>query len=70
LNGLFTPYGRVYIPDEGGSSGQTNANGWYYPDFRLKDGSERYVLVGGSYLMGLQVSPNQNMGVALRSTDC
>jgi hypothetical protein len=65
LNGLFTPYGRVYIPDEGGSSGQTNANGWYYPDFRLKDGSERYVLVGGSYLMGLQVAPNQNMGVAL-----
>ncbi len=65
LNGLFTPYGRVYIPDEGGSSGQTNANGWYYPDFRLKDGSERYVLVGGSYLMGLQVAPNQNMGVFL-----
>jgi hypothetical protein len=65
LNGLFTPYGRVYNSLEGGSSGQTNANGWYYPNFRLREGSERYVLVGGSYLMGLQVAPNQNMGVAL-----
>lgn len=65
LNGLFTPYGRVYNPTEGGSSGQTNANGWYYPNFRLREGSDRYVLVGGSYLMGLQVAPNQNMGVAL-----
>ncbi len=65
LNGLFTPYGRVYNPAEGGSSGQTNANGWYYPNFRLREGSDRYVLVGGSYLMGLQVAPNQNMGVVL-----
>jgi hypothetical protein len=65
LNGLFTPYGRVYNAVEGGSSGHTNVNGWYYPDFRLRDGSERYVLVGGSYLMGLQVAPAQNMGVVL-----
>lgn len=66
LNGLFTPYGRIYDASEGGpGGGQTNVNGWYYPDFRLKEGSDRYVLVGGSYLMGLQVSPNQNMGMAL-----
>lgn len=65
LNGLFTPYGRIYTSEEGGSSGQTNANGWYYPNFRLKEGSERYALVGGSYLLGLQVAPNQNMGIVL-----
>jgi hypothetical protein len=65
LSGLFTPYGRVYNNRESSSHALTNQNGWYYPSYRVDEGAERIVLVGGSFVLGLEVPPKDNMGVFL-----
>jgi hypothetical protein len=61
-NGMFAPYGRVYQNQEGFTNTRTNKLGWYYPDFRLEQDSRRIIFTGDSYLQGIQVQPEQNLG--------
>jgi hypothetical protein len=61
-NGMFAPYGRVYQNQEGFTNTKTNKLGWYYPDFRLEKDSRRIIFTGDSYLQGIQVRPEQNLG--------
>ncbi len=65
INGLYTFTGRVYQTAEGFGHGRANHYGWYYPEFRLADDTTRIILTGDSYLLGLQVKPEENMGVVL-----
>lgn len=65
LSGLTLPYGRVYQTHEGFANGRTNQFGWYYPDFRLENGSRRIILNGDTFIEALQIAPNQHMGVTL-----
>jgi hypothetical protein len=60
------PYGRVYWTLEGFGNSVANRFGWYAPDFALAPGSRRIVLVGDSFVEGLQVQPEQNIGVVLQ----
>lgn len=63
--GLFTPFGRVYQHTEGLANNRTNRYGMYYPDLKLWPDSRRIMLTGDSYVLGSQVKPEQNMGIAL-----
>lgn len=65
IAGLFIPHGRVYSTAEGLGTGSTNNYGWYYPDFRLEEGTKRVLLLGDSYLQALQIDPSENVGVIL-----
>lgn len=65
VSGLYVSYGRVYQTEEGATNALTNRYGWHYPDFRLRPGDRRIVLIGGSFVQAVQVAPNKNMGVAL-----
>jgi hypothetical protein len=65
MTGLYVPYGRVYYNLEGFGNSVSNNYGWYYPDFRLDKESKRIVLIGDSFVQGLQVKPSQNVGVVL-----
>lgn len=64
-SGLYVPSGRVYQNEQGFANGRTNSNGWYYPEFRLNETSRPIVLLGDTFLQGLQVDPQENMGVLL-----
>lgn len=65
IAGLYTPHGRVYFTEEGFGNGVTNNFGWYYPNFRLEDDSYRVLILGDTFVQGLQVEPTQNVGVRL-----
>lgn len=65
INGLYQQGARIYQNEEGRGYGLTNKYGWYYPEFRLEDGTTRIILTGDSFVHGLQVAPNENMGVVL-----
>ncbi|WP_420644933.1 hypothetical protein [Candidatus Leptofilum sp.] len=66
-NGLFVPYGRIYHTDQETINTTTNRYGWYYTDFREDDALNNIALIGDSYIQGLQVHPEQNLGVTLDS---
>jgi hypothetical protein len=63
--GLFLPYGRLYQSQQGLGNARMNRYGWYYPEFRLAEGEQQIVLIGDEYVQGLQVKPEQNLGVML-----
>ncbi len=65
LSGLYVPFGRIYQTSEGATNAITNQHGWYYPSFRLAEDSERIIITGDSYVLGMQVQPEQNMGAVL-----
>lgn len=64
-NGLFVPYGRIYYTDQETINTTTNRYGWYYPDFREDEGLNNIAIIGDSYIQGLQVHPENNLGVTL-----
>lgn len=66
-NGLFVPYGRIYHTDQETINATTNRYGWYYPDFREDEGLNSIAVIGDSYIQGLQVHPEDNLGVTLDS---
>lgn len=66
-SGLYTPYGLVYQNEEGQSYTRTNRFGWYYPDFEVDEDNYNIVLNGDTYVQGLQVPVNENMGVQLQN---
>ena len=65
LSGLYVPFGRVYQTNEGATNAVTNQHGWYYPNFRLKEGSKRIIVTGDTFILGMQVQPDQNVGAVL-----
>jgi hypothetical protein len=65
LGGDFYTYERVYYNGESLRNGFANRYGWYYPDAALNDKNKRILLLGSSYLQGLQVQPEQQMSVYL-----
>jgi hypothetical protein len=65
ISGLFTHYGRVYQNGEGFANGRTNEHGFFYPPFELADGAKRILVAGDTYVQGLQVSPEENLGAVL-----
>lgn len=67
IAGLYTPYGRVYFSEEGFGNGVANNFGWYYPNFRLEADSYRILILGDTFIQGLQVKPTQNVGVRLQT---
>ena len=62
---IFVPYGRVYQNIEGFANGRVNNYGWYTPDFRVTDKSERILLLGDTFVQALQVQPEEGMGARL-----
>jgi hypothetical protein len=66
VSGMFTPYGRVYQNQEGFTNHRTNRLGWYYPDFKLVGDSYRIIFTGDRFLQGIQVLPEQNLGVLVQ----
>jgi hypothetical protein len=64
---VFIPYGRVYQNTEGLGNGTTNNFGWYYPDFKLEQGSKRILLLGDTYIQALQIDRDQHLGVKLEA---
>lgn len=67
IDNVFVPYGRVYQNAEGLGNGRVNNFGWYYPDFRLTEGSKRVLLVGDTYIQALQIDREEHLGVTLES---
>lgn len=62
----FAPYARVYQSEEGLGNGMTNSYGRYAPPFELLPDARRIALVGDSFVQGLQVSKDDNMGTLLQ----
>ena len=62
----FAPYTRVYQTEEGFGSGTTNQYGRYTPSFKLLPDSYRIALIGDTFIQGLQVRKNENLGVQLQ----
>jgi hypothetical protein len=67
MSGLTVPYGRIYQTEPFYVDAQTNRYGWYYPDFRLKSGEYRILLSGDTYLSGMQLPKEANMGQRLEA---
>lgn len=65
LSGLNIPYGRVYQSEQGFANDQTNSNGWYYPDFRLEEGSYRIAINGDTYVAALQIPQEAHFAQSL-----
>lgn len=65
IGGDFYTYERVYYNGESLRNGFANRYGWYYPDIPLNDKNRRILLLGSSYLQGIQVQPEQQMSVYL-----
>lgn len=65
MSGAHTAYGRIYQTQEGRSDGMTNRYGWYYPDPQVGPGKV-VLLTGDSFIQGLQVRQDQNVGMALQ----
>jgi hypothetical protein len=67
LSGIFTSNGRLYLRSEGMvTSAITNRYGWYYPDQKVDDSLHRVIVLGTSYVLGLPVQPEQNLGFKLQ----
>lgn len=65
IGGEYIPYERVYQNGEGFRNGYANRYGFYFPDFELNDDNRRILLLGGSYVQALQVSPEQQVSALL-----
>ncbi len=67
LSGLYTSNGRVYHR-EGGTviNTQTNRLGAYYPQQDVDDSKTRIVLIGDTNVLGLEVKPEDNVGIKLQ----
>jgi hypothetical protein len=61
LSGLHTPFGRVYQNKEGFGYGVTNRYGWYSSGDRVY-AKRRIILTGDSFIQGLQVRKDDNVG--------
>jgi lysophospholipase L1-like esterase len=61
------PYARVYCSREGLGNSIMNRYGRYYPKFNLDKEANRIVLIGDSFIEGLGISPDKNMGVVLNN---
>lgn len=57
--GMFIPYGRIYQSKEGHANDIMNKFGWYQPEFRLTTGTRRIVVLGDSFVQGLQVPKDE-----------
>lgn len=64
-NGLYVPSGRIYQSEQGLANGQTNSDGWYFPEFRLDNGSYRVLVMGDTFVQGLQIAPEENLAARL-----
>lgn len=58
------PYGRIYWTREGFSNSIQNRFGWYAPDWELS-APRRIVLIGDSFIEGVQVGREENIAVRL-----
>ncbi len=67
MSGLTVPFGRIYQTEPFYVNDQTNRYGWYYPDYRLTAGDYRILLSGDTYLSGLQLPKESNMGQRLEA---
>lgn len=65
--GLFVPHGRIYQNVEGSTNATSNNYGWYYPTFQQPGAHHRILLLGGTFVQGLQVPLSQHMGVLLQN---
>jgi hypothetical protein len=65
IGGNFYPYERVYYKGESTHNRFANRYGWYSPDQKLENDKRRILIVGGSYVQGLQVKEEENFGVLL-----
>lgn len=66
-SGLYTSNGRVYLRSDGQTTfSLTNRYGWYYPDQKVDDSLRRVIVLGTSYVLGLPVQPEQNVGFQLQ----
>ncbi len=61
----YVPYGRVYCVKEGHGNGIMNRYGWYYPEFQLDEDSKKIVLIGDSFVQGVQINKKQHLGLRL-----
>ena len=61
----YSPYNRIYYSEEGFSNGLTNNYGRYAPDFELLPDSNRIVVLGDSFVEGLQVGKDENFSTLL-----
>ncbi len=68
LSGLFVPYGRIYQTAEGFGDGNTNRYGYYYPEFKLRNGSYRILLKGDGDVQALQIPQKDHFGLALQES--
>lgn len=67
LSGMTIPYGRIYQSEQGFTNGMTNRYGWYAPEFSRNNDGSRIILNGDSYLSGLEVAMEDNVGQVLES---
>lgn len=58
------PYGRTYWTQEGFSNSIQNRFGWHAPEWKLSR-ARPIVLIGDSFIEGVQVGPEENIGVRL-----
>ena len=65
-----SPYARVYDADECLGNSRMNRHGWYYPEIDFEAKGRKIVLIGDSFIQGLQVQPEQNVGKALERRVC
>ncbi|MGZ9234523.1 MAG: hypothetical protein ACXW4E_03285 [Anaerolineales bacterium] len=65
IGGDFVPYERIYYNAEGLRNGNANRYGWYFPDFSMDNKKKRILILGGSYVQGLQVQPEQQVSAVL-----
>jgi hypothetical protein len=61
IGGDFVPYERIYNNTEGFRNDFANRKGWTFPDSEMDDENFRILVVGGSYVQGLQVEPDQQV---------
>lgn len=60
-----TPFGRVLWTHEGSRHGTLNRWGWHGARSDFSGGAPRVVIVGDSFIEGLEVAPEENLGVRL-----
>ena len=62
----FAPYSRVYQTEEGFGNGITNKYGRFVPEYELRPDAQRVAIVGDSFIQGLQVKKDENLGFVLQ----
>lgn len=67
LGGHFYPYERIYYPGKTIENDFANRYGWYYLDNKLDTKKKHILVVGGNYVQGLQVQPEQQLSAVLTS---